>query len=91
MASDYHEDKVDEWIDKNLENLKNGYSWNYLIQAIKEDNEDYYKKNFSQTYSNVKKDFEKNCFKCMKPLGFIVLNEDINDYDSEILNVLKKK
>ena len=38
-------------------------------------NKDYYKKNFSQTYSNVKKDFEKSCFKCMKPLGFIVLNK----------------
>ena len=91
LSSDYNEDKVDEWIDKHLDNLKNGYSWNYLIQSIKEDNEDYYKQKFSQTYSTVKKYFEKNCFKCMKPLGFIVLNEDINDYDSDILNVLKKK
>jgi len=91
LASDYNEDKVDEWIDKHLDNLKSGYAWNYLIQSIKEDNEDYYRKNFSQTYSSVKKEFEKNCFKCMKPLGFIVLNTDINDYDSEVLTVLKKK
>jgi virulence-associated protein VapD len=91
LASDYNEDKVDEWIDKTLSTLKDGYAWNYLIQAIKEDNKDYYEKNFSQTYVSVKKEFEKHCFKCMKPLGFIVLNEDVNDYDSEILQVLKKK
>ena len=43
------------------------------------------------TYQKQKQIFEKTYFKCKKPIGFIELNNNINDLDDEILRVLTKK
>ena len=59
----YDEDKVDEWFDKNFEKRREqGFGWVYLLHTcIKEDDPKYYE-NISQSYSYLKKEFEKiNC------------------------------
>jgi hypothetical protein len=81
------------WLDKNYDNLKNdGYGWNYLLNTcIKDDDPEYYEKNMTPTYNKLKAKFEKTFFKCNKPIGYIELNNDINEFDDEILRVLTKK
>jgi len=67
--SNYNEDKVDEWLIKNpIENLREvGYGWNYLYQTcLKEDAPEYHKK-LTQSYFNVKKEFEKTHCKILHP------------------------
>jgi len=77
--SNYDEDKVDEWIDKNIDRIReNGYGWKYLYQTcIKEDAPEYYDK-LTQSYFNVKKDFEENHLKIIHP-PFIVYVDDNKD------------
>lgn len=61
--SNYEEDKVDEWIDKNFDKKKEiGYGWTYLVHTcIKEDDNEYYE-NITKSYYYMKKEFEKyNC------------------------------
>jgi hypothetical protein len=93
LSPDYNELMVDEWIKTDYENLKKeGYLWNYLLNTcIKEDNPEYYENNIIHTYQKQKQIFEKTYFKCKKPIGFIELNNNINDLDDEILRVLTKK
>lgn len=57
--SNYDEDKVDEWIDKNLYKVRDKcYGWKYLYETcIKNDAPDYYNK-LTKSYHNVKKEFE---------------------------------
>ena len=50
--SNYDESKVDEWIDRNIDNKRDiGFGWVYLLHTcIKQDNPKYYE-NISQSYS----------------------------------------
>jgi hypothetical protein len=66
--SNYDEDKVDKWIDDNLNKCRdNGYGWKYLYETcIKNDAPDYYN-NITKSYYNVKKDFEVNNAKIVFP------------------------
>jgi hypothetical protein len=67
--SEYFENKVDNWIDKNFENAKQhgGYGWTYLLHTvIKEDNPEYYE-NLNKSYFAMKKEFEKNNAKILFP------------------------
>ena len=93
LSPQYNECDVDMWLDKNYDNLKNdGYGWNYLLNTcIKEDDPEFYEKNMTPTYNKLKAKFEKTFFKCNKPIGYIELNNDINEFDDEILRVLTKK
>lgn len=74
--SNYDEDKVDEWIDKHFDNVREtGYGWKYLYQTcIKEDAPDYYNR-LTQSYFNVKKEFEINHIKIIHP-PFVVFIDD---------------
>ena len=75
--SNYDEDKVDEWIDKNIDRVReNGYGWNYLYQTcIKEDAPEYYDK-LTQSYYNVRKDFEENHLKIIHPPFVVYVDEN---------------
>jgi hypothetical protein len=66
--SNYDEDKVDEWIDKNLHNTKEkSYGWKYLYETcIKNDDPDYYNK-LTKSYFNIKKEFEISNAKILFP------------------------
>ena len=77
--SNYDEDKVDEWIEKNIDRVRdNGYGWKYLYQTcIKEDAPEYYDK-LTQSYYNVKRDFEANHLKVIHP-PFVVYIDDNKD------------
>lgn len=78
--SNYDEDKVDEWISKNIDRIKEtGYGWNYLYQTcIKEDAPEYYDK-LTQSYYNVKKDFETNHLKIIHPPFVVYVDEKANN------------
>ena len=75
--NNYNEDNVDNWIDKNYDNVREkGYSWNYLLHTcIKEDDPKYYE-NISQSYFNMKKEFEKNNVKILYPPMIIHKDRD---------------
>ena len=66
--SNYDEDKVDKWIDDNLNNIReNSYGWKYLYETcIKNDAPDYFFK-LTKSYNNVKKEFEVNNAKIIFP------------------------
>ena len=66
--NNYNEEKVDVWIDKNYDKVKeNGFGWNYLYNTcIKEDNPKYYE-NITQSYQHKKKEFELNNAKILYP------------------------
>jgi phage/plasmid-associated DNA primase len=67
-TTNYNEDQVDDWIDKNFDKVKEaGYGWKYLIHTcIKEDNPKYYE-TISKSYYNMKKEFELNNAKILYP------------------------
>jgi len=75
--SNYKEDEVDDWTKKNINNVrKEGYGWNYLYNTcIKEDAPDYYNK-LTQSYFNVKKEFEINHHKIIHPPFIIYVDEN---------------
>ena len=93
LSPDYIELDVDKWISEKYNKLnEKGYLWNYLFNTcIKEDNPEYYENNMIYTYNKQKIIFEKTYFKCKKPIGFIEINNNINDLDDDILRVLSKK
>ena len=89
-TSNYNEDKVDKWIDDNYKLLrKDTYGWNYLYQTcIKEDAPDYYNK-LTQSYYNLKREFEeKNC-KIIFPPQIISLDKDRKYQVQKIDNAIK--
>ena len=67
-AANYNEDKVDEWLDKNFDKVKDtGYGWKYLIHTcIKEDDPKYYD-TMSKSYYKMKQEFELNNAKILYP------------------------
>jgi len=75
--SNYNEDKVDEWIKDNINRVREtGYGWNYLYQTcIKEDAPDFYEK-LTQSYYNVKKEFETNHIKIIHPPFVVYIDEN---------------
>ena len=66
--TNYDENKVDGWIAKNFDNVREkGFGWSYLIHTcIKEDNPKYYE-TLSKSYFNTKKEFELNNVKILYP------------------------
>lgn len=78
-ANSYKEDEVDDWISKNFNKVReNGYGWNYLYQTcIKEDAPEYFEQ-LTQSYYNVKKEFEKDHAKIIHP-PFVVYKDDKNN------------
>jgi len=64
----YYEDKVDDWLDKNYDKVRDtGFSWNYLLHTcIKEDNPKYYE-TITKSYYNMKREFEINNAKILYP------------------------
>jgi len=75
--TNYNEDKVDEWIEKNVGKERNyGYGWNYFYNTcIKEDAPEYFDK-LTQSYYNVKKDFEINHLKIIHPPFVVYVDEN---------------
>ena len=89
--TNYNEDLVDDWINKNYDKVKDGYCWRFLYEVcIKQDNPEYYE-NLTKSYYNVKKNFEKTWFKCLNPIMFIKINHNITDLDDEPFTMLCKK
>lgn len=84
-SSKYDEADIDKWIDKleaSCESKKKGYGFPYLFNLIKEDDPEYYKLFVNnKTYENIKKDFDKYVFKCINPLGYIVINLNQDEID----------
>jgi hypothetical protein len=86
-SSKYDEADIDNWIDKleaSCESKKKGYGFPYLNNFIKEDDPEYYNKTIilkADTYENIKKDFDKYVFKCINPLGYIVINQNQDEID----------
>jgi len=81
--SKYEEDLVDDWLSTNFEKKRNyGYRWKFILDWLKQDDPDYYeqicKKNNNEllSYTNKKKDFEKNHFKLLYPPYVITIEED---------------
>jgi hypothetical protein len=66
--TNYNEDKVDDWIDKNYDKVREtGYGWTYLIHTcIKEDDKTFYE-TLQKSYPIMKKDFEKFNAKILYP------------------------
>lgn len=87
----YSETKVDEWVDKNYDNVREtGYGWTYLIHTcIKEDNPKYYEDNISQSYYVMKKEWELKHTKIMYPPQIISLLQSGNFEVQSINNFVK--
>lgn len=85
----YFEDKVDDWLEKNYDNLRDiGYGWRYMYEtAIKNDNPEYYNK-ITKTYFNMKKEFELTHAKIMFPPHFVTLTS--NGYELQTEDSFKK-
>ncbi len=79
-SKEYDEDKVDDWIDKNFDKVRDyGYGWNYLYETcLKEDAPSYYER-LIKSYYNVKKEFEKNHLKIIHPPFIIYVDDDDNN------------
>jgi hypothetical protein len=78
LSSKYDEDDIDKWLEEDfIRDLNNtrqtGYAWNYLYNCIKQDDPDYYFK-LTQSYFNVKNEFEKNHCKITFPPSMITIN-----------------
>jgi hypothetical protein len=76
LSSNYSEDTVDTWIDKNLDNIKEqSYGWTYLYHTcIKEDDPKYYE-NITKSYYLMKKEFEKTNAKILYPPMIVHVNK----------------
>ena len=76
LSSNYNEDTVDTWIDKNLDNVKEqSYGWTYLYHTcIKEDDLKYYE-NITKSYYLMKKEFEKTNAKILYPPMIVHTNK----------------
>jgi len=87
--SNYDEDKVDEWIDKNLNNTRDKcYGWNYLYQTcIKNDAPDYYNK-ITKSYHNLKKEFEISNAKILFPP--CIISNYKGEYKVQSINASKQ-
>ena len=77
-AVNYDEYRVDEFIDKNIDNNKEeGLSWNYLYQTcLKEDDIDYYTSINTKNYYVLKREFEEKRAKILHPPMIIEYNDD---------------
>ena len=75
LSSNYNEDTVDTWIDKNLDNIEEqSYGWKYLYYTcIKEDDPKYFD-NFTKSYYLMKKEFEVNNAKSLYPSMIVHTN-----------------
>ena len=93
ISKNYDEDKVDDWIQKNYDRVegKQGYGFPYINMKLKEDNPEFYEKNMKKTYEIVKKEFDKKVFKCVNPLGFIVLNDKQDEINPTAYYIRDKK
>ena len=86
-STKYDEADIDNWIDKlfaSCENKTKGYGFPYLNKFIKEDDPEYHSKYIilkEDTYEDIKKEFDKYVFKCLNPLGFIVVNQNKDEID----------
>lgn len=86
-STKYDEADIDNWIDKlyaSCERKRIGYGFPYLNKFIKEDDPEYFNKHIilkENTYKDIKKDFDKYVFKCINPLGFIVINQNQDEID----------
>ena len=86
-STKYDEADIDNWIDKlfaSCENKTKGYGFPYLNKFIKEDDPEYHSKYIilkADTYEDIKKEFDKYVFKCLNPLGFIVVNQNKDEID----------
>jgi hypothetical protein len=75
-ADNYDDYSVDDWINKNIDNVREtGYGWNYLNECLKKDDSKYYN-SIALSYYNKKKDFELTHIKCMYPPTIITDNGD---------------
>ena len=98
-STKYDEADIDNWIDKlfaSCENKTKGYGFPYLNKFIKEDDPEYHSKYIilkEDTYEDIKKEFDKYVFKCLNPLGFIVVNQNKDEIDKlpYFLYRIKKK
>jgi len=86
-STKYDEADIDNWIDKlyaSCENKTKGYGFPYLNKFIKEDDPEYFNKHVilkEDTYENIKKEIDEYVFKCLNPLGFIVVNQHQDEID----------
>ena len=87
-SKEYDEDKVDEWIEKHFDNVKEkGYGWTYLYHTcIKEDDPKYYE-NLTKSYYCMKKDFEIEHFKIIHPP--LILSKKSNGYEIQTFKLFK--
>lgn len=75
-ADNYDDLKVDDWIDKNIDKVREkGYGWPYLNDCLREDDPKYYN-SMALSYYNKKKNFELTHIKCMYPPTIITIGND---------------
>lgn len=75
-ADNYDDLKVDNWIDKNLTNIRDkGYGWPYINECLKHDDEKYYN-SMALSYYNKKREFELTHIKCMYPPTIITIGNE---------------
>ena len=94
LSKKYDFNEVEKFIMNSYEKLNEnkGYGWKYLINdCLKVDDIEYYEKFYLKSYQEEKIIFEKTYFKCKNPIGFIEINNNINELDNEILRVLSQK
>lgn len=79
-SQNYHENKVDEWIDKNIDKVREkSYGWNFLYNTcIKEDDPVYFN-SLTKGYLTLKKEFEKYNAKILYP-PVIIHYKNNNEY-----------
>jgi len=95
-SNKYDEDRVDEWINANIDKTETRdkkLGFNYLINTcIKTDNRQIWEKYYEKpSYSKIKNKFERHCFKCLNNIIYIDLNENRDEIDEEVFFILKQK
>lgn len=76
-VSNYEKEKVDSYL-KTLTYKNNGKNLGYLMNLLKEDNQDkftYHIQRYNKCYSKIKEEFEKKAFKVMNPFCLCVEDE----------------
>lgn len=92
LSRTYNENSVEKWINTNIDKIREeGYGFNYLIHTcVKEDNPDAWKDEYDKpSYSQVKKEFEEHCFKCLNNMIYIDMNKGRDEIDQEVFFILK--
>jgi hypothetical protein len=91
-SNGYEEDRVDKWINTNIDKAKEGLGLNFLINTcIKQDTPELWKSDYEKpSYLVVKKAFERHCFFCVNNIVYIDINEECDEINQEVFYMLNQ-